>query len=149
MHKTLIAGFIMGLLAGCQTTMDSALKREHKLEAYKWQCENNAGIKDNTPEMKLCIQQKDEGVYLQEMSQSSSEKNVYIEPDNPRSSTSRRVANNQMRGDAWIQMGSMFTCQSRGGFFNHNTGGCTLPQQPRGGSLYNSSGEYIGTYREN
>ena len=150
MHKTLVAGFVcVGLLAGCVSEMDPALKRQHDLDAYRWQCENNAGIKSNTPEMEVCIQKKDEGVYVQTTSQNSSEKNVYIESDTPRSSTTTRGANNQMRAEAWIRMGSMYTCQSRGGFFNHNTGDCTLPQQPRGGSLYDSSGEYIGTYREN
>lgn len=147
MRKTLVAGFVLvGLFSGCMSEMDPALKRQYDLDAYRWQCENNAGIKDNTPEMEVCIQQKDEGSYV---SQRSSEKNVYVEFDTPRSSTTTRGANNQMSGEAWIRMGSMYTCQSRGGFFNHNTGQCTLPQQPRGGSLYNSSGEYIGTYREN
>ena len=52
-------------------------------------------------------------------------------------------------GEAWIKMGSAFSCQGRGGTFNHNTGHCTLPQQPRQGNMYDTSGRLIGTYVEN
>jgi hypothetical protein len=52
-------------------------------------------------------------------------------------------------GEAWIRMGSAIGCQGRGGTFNHNTGQCTLPQQPRIGNVYDNSGRLIGTYVEN
>jgi hypothetical protein len=52
-------------------------------------------------------------------------------------------------GEAWIRMRSAIGCQGWGGMLNHNTGHCTLPQQPRFGNVYDNSGRLIGTYVEN
>ena len=138
MHKTLVAGFIIGLLSGCMNTNNNdAYNREtaERKGTFRYLCENEKGVQDETPAMDDCM--------------STMARETPRKITSPGVNKKYRTANNQMSRDAWIQMGSMFTCQSRGGVFNHNTGGCTLPQQPRGGSLYNSSGEYIGTYREN
>ena len=56
---------------------------------------------------------------------------------------------NKISGEAWIKWGSAISCQGMGGFFNHNTGDCTLPQQPTRGNMYDTSGRLIGTYVEN
>ena len=150
MRKTLVAGFVLvGLFSGCMSEMDPALKRQYDLDAYRWQCENNAGIKDNTPEMEVCIQQKDEGRFVQKMSQSDSEKTVYVEPDSPRGTTPRRVTNNQMSPDAMIRMGgAMYSCAIYGTTPNPVTGVCLPPPPRQSGTVYDNSGRLIGTYVE-
>ena len=139
MRKTLVAVFVcIGLLAGCMNQNNhNAYNREtaERLGTFRYLCENEQGVQDQTPEMADCIMQ---------MGRKTPRKIT-----SPRVNQKYRTANNQMSGEAWIRMGSAMTCQSRGGIPNYNTGDCTLPQQPRGGRLYDSSGEYIGTYREN
>ena len=133
-HKTLVAGFVcIGLLAGCL----SAPNRPASINGP----EQRAFCKGLADDLKLSGE-KWKNRYSRCMS-------TMAQSPGRTQNASPSSANNQMRAEAWIRMGSMYTCQSRGGFFNHNTGDCTLPQQPRGGSLYDSSGEYIGTYREN
>ena len=83
MRKAVILGIVcVSFLSGCLDNQDE----QNVLDMYRWQCENSSGITNNSPEMELCIQKKNDGIPVKELPLNSSEKNVYVEPDFPRSS---------------------------------------------------------------
>lgn len=137
--KSFVAGFVLvGLFAGCMKQNNhDAYNREtaERLGTFRFLCENEQGVQDQTPEMADCMMQM--GRETPRKITSSGSNQEY------------RAVNNQMSGEAWIKMGSAMTCQSRGGIPNYSTGDCTLPQQRRVGNVYDNSNRLIGTYVEN
>ena len=64
MLKVLVAGIVsFGLLAGCMSQQErreqAAQQRATQLGTFRHLCENDYGIKDNTPAMSACMQDMD------------------------------------------------------------------------------------------
>ena len=125
MLKVLVAGIVsFGLLAGCTSQQErkeqAAQQRATQLGTFRHLCENDYGIKDNTPAMSTCMQDMDK-----DASRRASEAN-----------------------QALIRMGSSYSCESQGGVFNHQTGACQWQQQqqPASGRIYDRNNNQVGTF---
>lgn len=139
MHKTLVAGFIIGLLSGCMNTNNNdAYNREtaERKGTFRYLCENEKGVQDETPAMDDCM--------------STMARETPRKITSPGVNKKYRTANNQMNNDALFRKGmAMYSCGIYGTIPDPVTGVCSPPPPRQTGDLYDNSGRHIGTYVEN
>ena len=99
--------------------------RANQLGNYRWACQNEHGIKDDTPEMVLCMQQLDTQPIV-----------LHGQPTrrlNPSSDYFRRTS-------------QQLLCTGSGGTFDYLTGNCTEPASTKSGTIYDNRGRAVGRF---
>ena len=140
MRNVLVLGFFgFGFLLGCMNNnYDQASAREtaERIGTFRYLCENEQGIQDETPEMTACITKMNQ----------QTPRNVVTHQQTPRSVVTQR----QNNGEALMRMGAaMYSCAIHGTTPDPVTGICSPPPPRQQGNVYDNSGRLIGTYVEN
>ena len=137
MRSVLVVGLVgLGLLTGCMNNnYDQASAREtaERIGTFRYLCENEQGIQDETPEMTACITKMNQ----------QTPRNVVTQRQNT-------PTRSRMSGEALMRMGgAMYSCAIHGTTPDPVTGICSPPPPRQQGNVYDNSGRLIGTYVEN
>ena len=137
MRNVLVLGFVgFGFLLGCMNNnYDQASAREtaERIGTFRYLCENEQGIQDETPEMTACITKMNQ----------QTPRNVVTQRQNT-------PTKSRMRGEALMRMGgAMYSCAIHGTTPDPVSGICSPPPPRQQGNVYDNSGRLIGTYVEN